>query len=118
MSVINDYKEMLYLIGNDWIEENYEDYNNFDYLYDDMTMVITGNDGGTPEGYSKSMAREVIWEDEFISYCEDICTDIGELMKRGEEVIDCYARYMVCDYYLYNKFEEHFRELKEEEWAD
>lgn len=102
IDVINWYKENIFDEATDWLDERFSDYvdTSWDEIWDDLCMEITGNDGSRPLSYDRDIVHHVIWEPDFISYCRELDTNIGDLLEKGEEVVDCWARYMILDYFL------------------
>lgn len=100
-NLVDEYISLVHEEADLWFQEEYSKdiYSNFDEAWDDMSMDVTGNNGNTkytPDEYIK----EIVWDSDFIGYCEEMGTNIGELIKRGMDVIDCYARYYILDYCL------------------
>lgn len=105
-NLIDEYINLVHEEADLWFEEEYDrdvypaDRDTaWDEAWDDMAMDVTGNNGNakyTPDEYIK----EIVWDSDFIGYCEEMGTNIGELIKRGIDVIDCYARYYILDYCL------------------
>ena len=113
-NVINEYYDLIVKISKEYIDEEYKNYDDWDELYEDMTMSLTGNDGSYQFGYDSSMVEKIIWEDEFISYCrEELSYDLGELILKGRSYVECIARYFIYDYYIGTILEIYYDELRE-----
>lgn len=116
---MNDYefKDFLRIVqehGVNWIDENYESYDDFESAFDDMQLddTVTGNMSGRCTYHDDDIARKIIWRQEFIDYIDEFDTDLGTLVKKGEETIFVYACYMAIDWHLYNYFDNYFAAMK------
>jgi hypothetical protein len=98
-SDIYKYKNIVAREAKNWIDEHFDEYNDWDYLWDDMAMEVTGNDGSYKDTPS-SLIHDIVWDADFFQYCTEACTDVGEVMSHGETVTDVWARYMILDYFL------------------
>lgn len=102
--------------GQDWIDENIEYYDSFGEAYDDMELVITGNDNGSYycSSYKAEQALEgVMWDEEIADLCRDFGFD-GIPTEKGPEACDVIVRCaLLC--YIYGDLEEYWDDNKEEE---
>lgn len=107
------YIENLLADAKDWIDENAEYYDRFDDAYDEMQMVITGNDNGSY--YCSTRRAEeslsgVMWDNDVIELCKDLGYD-GIPTEKGAEACDVIVRYVLCGD-IYGEAEDYFDEVK------
>lgn len=89
----------------DYIEENLGDYDDFDELYGDMQMSVTGNADGSY--YCNAIKAEkaladVLFNDEVNQLCKDLGYANGIPMEKGPEACDVIVRVVLMDSYIYN----------------
>ena len=73
-----------------------------DYRFSDS---VTGNGSGSyycnaykaQETISK---RGILFDDDFLGYLQDCATDLADLLKKGAEAVDVWARCCILDYFL------------------
>lgn len=80
------------------IDDGVYDYvNDADDLTDEMWCddSITGNGSGSytfNTWKAQQNVSDVIWDEEFLNELDDMCVDLGSLMKDGAEAVDVTAR--------------------------
>lgn len=114
-----DYISEVRADGLAWIEEVYENYLNFDDLYDDMWVEdsITGNGSGsyTFNGFkARKNVEELVWDDDFLFELQMLDMCLADLMEQGAEAVDVSARCLALSH-SYDEFENRYNELKEDE---
>ena len=89
--------------GKKFIDENYEQYDDFQELFDDIENddSVTGNMSGsyTFNSYkAKKNVADIIWDNEFADELCEVGTSLDEIMKQGPEAVDVWARYLAVNY--------------------
>lgn len=102
--------------GQDWIDENIEDYDNFSDAYWEMELVITGNDNGSY--YCNSYKAEeavsgVLWDEEIVEAVKELGFD-GMPTDKGPEALDVIVRIALLSY-IYSDLEDYWDDNKEDE---
>lgn len=102
--------------GIDFIDENYDQYDSYDLLWEEMQNVITGNYNGSYY-FSRAKAAEsvsdVIWDEDIVDMCNGLGYH-GVPTEMGAEACDVIVRYCLIDE-LYGEFEDYYNDLREEE---
>lgn len=115
-STINNLVALVDEAAREWLDDNYDCYDDFDSAYEDLQMddCVTGNMSGRCSFHDDDIAHEIIWEEEFQRYVYDFGCELGDLIIRGEETIFVYACYMALDYFLWFFLHDYFYKLKGE----
>ena len=114
-----DYIACVRADGEDFINDQYKDYNDWDSIYDEMFVNdgVTGNSSGsyTFNTYTaKKNVEELVWGDDFINELNGMGMNLAECIKGGPESMDVIARCLALPY-ASSYLEKLFNELKEEE---
>ena len=119
---MQDYKQEVIEDLKELSTENYDNIKDMDTdeLRDEImdcrfSDSITGNASGSYycnayKAQETIAQRSLLFDDYFLSYLEDMGQDLGELVKRGAEVVDVWARCCVLDYMLTDEELEDLRE--------
>lgn len=101
----------------DFIDENFDYFDDFDDLFDEMQMQVTGNDNGSY--YCNTIkAKEAL---EGVLFDESITELVRELgyenlpLDRGPEACDVIVRFVLLNYCVdRDELEEHYDEMRAE----
>lgn len=112
-----EYLDELLESGKEWINDyfygSFDPDDEFSDIYDDMQMVITGNDNGS---YYCSTAKateaisEAMWDEEVVDLIRDLGYD-GIPTDKGPEAVDVIIRYALLGE-VYSELEDYFEENK------
>lgn len=104
---MNDYKKQVLEDIREWANEGNADGLNIDGVRDRLqdpawSDSITGNASGsyycnTYKAQEQIQNSGLLFDEAFISYLEDMGMNIGELLSKGAEVVDVWARCAVID---------------------
>lgn len=115
-----DYKKEVEEDVKKYIKENI-DYIKKEELYDDLFLAdsVTGNASGsyTFNTYkAEENVKDLIWDDEFIDELRfQFGEEIGDLIKRGPEVLDVTARCLALAYVDIDSLYDEIKKESEEE---
>lgn len=112
-----EYLEEILESGKEWIDDyfygSFDPSDEFSDIYDDMQMVITGNDNGSFY-CSSAKAREAIsdamWDEEVVDLIRELGYD-GIPTDKGPEAVDVMIRYALVGE-IYSDLEEYFYDSK------
>ena len=113
----NDYCEDVLIRGKQFIDENFESYDDFDSLFDDMFMSddVTGNASGSytfDAHLAQENVKDAIFDNEIISMFQDSSTDIASTLAAGAEALDVTIRCLVL-YDIAYKLEDYYDQKAE-----
>lgn len=118
----DDYKQAVKADAIEAIQRGDYDYcDDFEQVNDDLWIddSVTGNGSGSYT-FNTAKAQEnvsdLIWDDEFIEECADMCVEIGELLKQGAEALDVTARCLALGY-VSEEIRQAFEEYRDENVA-
>lgn len=116
-----DYQEAVHADAMEFIRENWERFEDFEELFDEMLNddSVTGNISGSytmNRWQARENIAELIWDDDFHNELDRCERTIGELIdNRDEEGIDVIARFFALESLPWDDMETEFYKLRGEE---
>ena len=112
-----EYLEDLLESGKEWIDDyfygSFDPDDEFSDIYDDMQMVITGNDNGSfycSTAKAAEAISEAMWDEEVVDLIRELGYD-GIPTDKGPEAVDVIIRYALLGE-VYSELEDYFNENK------
>ena len=108
-----EYLDELLESGKEWIDDyfygNFDPDDEFSDVYDEMQLVITGNDNGTfycSTAKAKEAISDAMWDEEVVDLVRDLGYD-GIPTDKGPEAVDVIIRYALLGE-VYSELEDYF----------
>lgn len=114
----DDYYKDVLARGKEFIDENFESYNHFDSLLDDMFISddVTGNGSGSytfDARLAQENVKDAIFDKDIVFMFQDSSTDIASTLLAGAEALDVTIRSLIL-YDVAHKLEDYYDEQKAE----
>ena len=112
-----EYLDELLESGKEWIDDyfygSFDPDEDFSDIYDEMQMVITGNDNGSfycSTAKAKEAIADAMWDEEVVDAVRELGYD-GIPTDKGPEAVDVIIRYALLGE-VYSELEDYFDENK------
>ena len=115
----DDYCKEVLACGKEFIDENFESYNHFDSLLDDMfdSDDVTGNGSGSytfNTRLAQENVKDAIFDKDIILMFQDNSVDIASTLMAGAEALDATIRSLIL-YDIAYKLEDYYDQKAEQQ---